>query len=269
MLHFLHTFIPSPVFLQLGPFTIYWYGLIAAIAILLAWVVINYLAKKYNIEKDLFNLYFGLIIAALIGARLYHVVNEFGYYSVYPQDIIKIWQGGLALHGGIIGALLYGWWWVRRNKLSFPLLLDIFAPAGILIQALGRWGNYFNQELFGKPTDLPWGIPILPFNRPSGFEAFTYFHPTFLYESILNFVILIILLSLHKLRLTNKINIRHGSIFLVYFASYSFVRFIVEFIRIDQTPIILGWRLPQIVSIVIILFVIVIAYKTKSVKKAN
>lgn len=261
MFSFLHSYYPSPVLFSFGPLNIYWYGLFAAVGILAGWAVVSYLAGKYNLTTDLFNLYIGVVIAALVGARFYHVINELGYYSQNPLAIFTIWEGGLALHGGIIGGILYGFWWTRKKGLLFMLLLDIFAPAGILFQAIGRWGNYFNEELFGRPTDLAWGIPITVINRPEGFMEFHYFHPTFLYESLLALIIFILLIGLHKLRLNGKIKLTNGYIFLWYLLLYSAVRFALEFLRIDATPVLFNWRLPQVVSLLIILAVILFFIK--------
>jgi len=165
--------------------------------------------------------------------------------------ILKIWQGGLAIHGAIIAGAIVIWYFARKQKISFWLIASIVAPVLALAQTIGRWGNYFNQELFGFPTGLPWGIPIEVFRRPAEYISDVFFHPVFLYESIGNFFIFILLLIAHK-----KINIFEKPywqkvITLGYFMAYSILRFSMEFIRIDSTPTIAGLRWPQIISIMI------------------
>ena len=140
----------------------------------------------------------------------------------------------------------------------------------ILAQALGRWGNYFNQELYGGPTDVAWGIPISFINRMPGFETFEFFHPTFLYQSLLNFSIFIILILWHIIRLRNKEKKppNYGSIFLAYLVLYSIARGAMELVRIDQSPVIMGFRLQFLLSVLIIVFAIVMyAYMRKRKKK--
>ena len=243
MLELLHTYVPDPIVVSIGSFNLRWYGLFAALGLFAAWFVIERLQKKYGIKEDLFPLFLGSVIAGLIGARVYHVINELPFYSEYPELILQIWHGGLALHGGIIGAFLYAWYWVKKKRLSFGRILDIFATGGILIQIFGRFGNYFNQELYGRITDVPWSIPILGSNG-----SITYHHPTFLYEAVLNAILFTVLFTLHRLVLHDKIKLAKGHIFLVYLFFYSLIRASLELVRIDATPIINGVRLPIIVS---------------------
>ena len=251
MVIFLNTFHPSPVLLSLGPVTIYWYGVFAILGILAAWITVKKVSLWNSIKGDLTNLFFGIAVSALIGARAYHVLNEYTFYLNNPSYILKVWEGGLAFHGGLFGGALFVLWWGKLHNISFWRLADVIAPALALFQGIARWGNYFNQELFGKPTSLPWGIPIEGIKRPLEFQNATYFHPTFLYESIFDIAIFGILIQLHRLRVRGRINTREGNIFLLYLLLYSAVRFTLEFIRIDDTPVIFGFRLPQIVSALI------------------
>ncbi len=245
-MHFLHNYNPDPVLLQIGQITIYWYGLMMLIAILSGIAVTIKLAhKKYRIDSEkVWDLAFWLVIGALVGARLYHVALEFDYYFNYPADIIKIWQGGIAIHGAWLGGFVALFFWCKKNKERMLKWLDLLAPGLILGQAIGRWGNYFNQELFGRPTDLPWSIPIDPVNRPPGFEQFEYFHPTFWYESFANLIVFFILLRIFAKKKFE------GQVFWHYLLFYSLIRAGLELLRIDDTLIVAGMRWPQLFSII-------------------
>jgi len=201
------------------------------------------------------DLSFYIIIFGIIGDRLAHVfLYDWEYYSQNLLDILKIWQGGLAIHGAIFTGILVLFIYARKKFLSFWLLADIFAPALVLGQTIGRWGNYFNQEIYGLPTDLPWGIPINLVNRVKGYESFTHFHPTFLYLSIWCLLIFMVLFFWHKKRIkvfkNTGIIKGVGNIFLSYLFLYSIGRFLVEFIRLDLQPEPLGLRMGQWLSLV-------------------
>lgn len=269
MFNLLHTYSPEPIAIAIGSFAIHWYGVFAAVGLVGAWFVVEKLSKQYGIKQDLFSLFFGTIIAGLIGARLYHVINEFSFYLENISLIPQVWKGGLALHGGILGAFFYAWYWIRKNNQSFGRVADIFATGGILIQIFGRFGNYFNQELFGVPTNAPWGIPIFETLRPAMYVEFSYFHPTFIYEVLLNVILFIYLLTLHKRVLHGKLIIEKGYIFLTYLFFYSVIRAIIEIIRIDTTPILFGVRLPVIVSFGIIVSIISFFSYNKYAKKKS
>ena len=197
MINFLHNFLPQPILFQWGFLTIYWYGLFVVSGIIAGLVVVLRLAKRQGISSDeVYNLGFYLVIFSLLGARFYSVLLDLPYYLQNPGQIIAVWNGGLAIHGGIIGGaitlFIYSW----KKRQSFWLWADLLAVALPLGQAIGRFGNYFNQEIFGQPTDLAWGIPIALQNRPLEYLSSQYFHPTFLYESGLNLVNFVVLLSL-------------------------------------------------------------------------
>lgn len=248
MINFLHAYSPSSVLLTLGSITIHWYGLAYVIAIIAGILLTRFLARKKNLDASwLIDLTTILFVAGLVGARLWYVLLiEPQYFWTHPFDALKIWQGGLAIHGGIAGALPALWWWIRRHNLSFLDLTDLLAPALALGQAIGRWGNYFNQELFGRPTALPWGIPINPEHRIAPFTDAQYFHPTFLYESLGDLAIAgICVLTLRRYG-------RSGRVTFLYLLLYSILRFSLEFIRIDPTPTLAGLRLPQLVSLALI-----------------
>lgn len=257
MINFFHTNIPEAVLFSIGSLTVYKYGLLMVIGMIIGILLSVYIAKFYNINKDtIIDSSFLILLFGIIGARVYHVLLEFPYYSKYPVDIFKIWQGGLAIHGALIAGTISIIIFCKKNKINIWKFLSIFVPALSLAQGLGRWGNYFNQELYGLPTNLPWGIPIEPANRVIGFESFQYFQPTFIYESIGNFFIFLILIFLHFLIIKKNKLIKHEYIVAFYAISYSALRFSLEFIRTDYTPELLGLRFPQIASLTIIIFFI-------------
>lgn len=249
MINFLHTNIPESILISIGPIHIFYYGLFIVTGILIGIFICLKLAEKYNIKKELIiDSAFWLITGGIIGGRIYHVFLEFPYYLENPIKIFKTWEGGLAIHGGIIAGIIISYFFAKKHKINLWMLSSIYVPALALAQTIGRWGNYFNQELFGKPTDLPWGIPILPENRIAEFYNHQYFHPTFLYESIGNFLIFITLMTIHY---KSKSPLKHQYITISYLILYSILRFSLEFVRIDTTPLFLGLRFPQIASIII------------------
>lgn len=260
MITWLHNFHPQAILFSFGPFQIYWYGLFMVSGILAALLISFKLTKFYKIDKDkLFDLSFWLIIFGLLGARLYDVFLTLPYYLHNPIAILKIWQGGLAIHGAIIAGIITVYFFARHHQLSLWSLVAIIVPGLSLAQAIGRWGNYFNQELFGLPTNLAWGIPIDLPNRPWLYISSNYFQPTFLYESIGCFIIFIVLSAITVyLFKKGKIN-NYYSVWIValYMILYSVLRFTLEFIRIDETPYIFNLRWPQIISLLIIIISVI------------
>jgi phosphatidylglycerol---prolipoprotein diacylglyceryl transferase len=228
--------------ITIGSLVIRFYSLMILSGIGVGVVIAEREAKRYGDEPEhVVNLAVVGALFAIIGARLYHVFdrNEWPYYSANPGEIIKVWNGGIGIFGGLAGAILglalYVWWvnrsrTGRRGKPKLRVLrwLDIGAPAFLVGQAVGRWGNFFNQELYGPPTDLPWGIPIDLAHRPLEHAAATHFHPLFLYESILSFIGVAVLLYLGR-RFAARII--PGDILLLYFIWYSAERFGLEFLR--------------------------------------
>src|SRR5215210_2266348 len=187
---------PSPVIFEAGPFALRYYGLCIALGIVAAtWLTGRELERKGCDPALALDALFFVVPLGFIGARLYHVLTDYGLYANDPiPGVFEVWNGGLGIYGavagGFLGLLLFGWY----RGVSPLVLADAAAPGVILAQAIGRWGNYFNQELFGRPSSLPWAIEIAPENRPSGFASEATFHPTFLYESIWNVLICFILL---------------------------------------------------------------------------
>jgi len=258
MINFLHTNIPESIFIYLGSINIYYYGLLIVISIIIGLQLALYLASVYKISKELIiDSVFYLIIGGLLSARIFHIFLELPYYMNHPWQTLQIWQGGLAIHGGIIAGIIIIYLIAKKNKIDFWLLSSIYVPSLALAQSIGRWGNYFNQELYGLPTNKDWGIPIDFYHRVTGFESYEYFHPTFLYESIGNFLIFLILINLHFVFFRKNIK-NYYLITLVYLVFYSILRFSLEFVRIDKTVEFFGLRLPQISSLIIILFCVII-----------
>lgn len=277
MINFLHTNLPDPVLVSFWGIDIYWYGFLILMGVVLGFLVSKYLAKKYNFpQENLFDIYFWLIILGILGARLYEILLvEPGFYFSHPIEMLKIWQGGLAIHGSIIVGIIVIWFFSRKIakyynkniKRTFWQLTSILAPAVILGQAIGRWGNYFNQELFGIPTKLSWGIPIELANRPIEFVSHKFFHPTFLYESLGNLIIFIILISMHAYIITKRKTQTFNFIVisLGYIILYSILRFFLEFIRIDTALSVFSLRWPQIISLILIVASMWFIFKEKRV----
>lgn len=268
MIHFLHYYIPTRILLEIGSVKFYWYGVFIVLGILSAIIVLLKLADRHKISKDsMIDLAFWLIFGGIFGARIYHIFLEISYYKENPGDIFKLWQGGLAIHGAIIAGLIVVWFFAKYKKLNFWILTSMVVTALALGQAVGRWGNYFNQELFGKPTNLPWGVPIEPQNRIAAYYNSQYFHPTFLYESIGNFIIFIILYFINLRMIKNNRQENFDIPVALYFVLYSILRFTMEFVRIDQTPVIWGLRFPQIISIILFAGALIyLKFKYKHIK---
>jgi phosphatidylglycerol:prolipoprotein diacylglycerol transferase len=234
--------------IEIGPFVLRWYGLLIATAVLLGATLSQYLAKRRKVNPDLLaDLAIWLVIAAIPFARLYYVLFQWQEYAQRPGDIIAIWKGGIAIHGAMIGGILATLIFARLKKIPVWQLLDLVVPSLALGQAIGRWGNFFNSEAFGSPTNLPWKLFIGPSNRPPEYLAFDYFHPTFLYESLWNLMVLAILLYLFFWGLKRPDRLKIGTLTLVYFIAYSIGRFWIEGLRTDS--LMLGpLRIAQVVS---------------------
>ncbi|MBW4575007.1 MAG: prolipoprotein diacylglyceryl transferase [Aphanothece sp. CMT-3BRIN-NPC111] len=241
---------PGPILLKLGPLTIRWYGLLIASAVLIGVTLSRYLAKRRNVNPDLLgDLAIWLVIAAIPCARLYYVLFEWSEYAQNPGQILQIWKGGIAIHGAILGGILASLIFARLQKISFWQLADLVAPSLILGQAIGRWGNFFNSEAFGSPTNLPWKLYIPPQFRPLEYINFDYFHPTFLYESLWNLLVFGLLLILFFRDLQYKPRLKLGTLFLTYMAAYSAGRFWIEGLRTDSLMLLGFLRMAQLVSL--------------------
>ncbi|MDR6225616.1 prolipoprotein diacylglyceryl transferase [Desmospora profundinema] len=221
----------DPVAVSLGPIQIHWYGIIMGSAVLFGlWLAIRE-GRRHGFDSELFlDLIIWTIPAAIIGARLYYVAFEWGYYSQNPGDILAIWKGGLAIHGGLIGALLAASVFVKKRNISFLHLTDIVAPSIIIGQCIGRWGNFMNQEAHGGEVSRSFleGLMLPEFIIEQMNIQGIYYHPTFLYESLWTFV------GFGLLLLLRRINPRRGEIFFTYLIWYSLGRFFIEGLRMDS-----------------------------------
>lgn len=244
---------PGPILFEWGPLTVRWYGFLIASAVLMGVTLSQFLANRRNVNPDILSdLAIWLVIAAIPSARLYYVAFQWHEYVQHPDQIIAIWKGGIAIHGAVIGGLIASLVFARVRRVSFWQLADLVAPSLILGQAIGRWGNFFNSEAFGAPTDLPWKLFIPPERRPPGYETVAYYHPTFLYESLWNLGVFILLISVFFRGLKTQSKLKVGTIFLLYLVGYSLGRIWIEGLRTDS--LMLGpLRIAQIVSLVQIL----------------
>ena len=243
---------PGPILFEVGPITIRWYGLLIASAVLIGVSLSQYLAKHRGVDSELLaDLAIWLVIGAIPCARIYYVLFQWQEYIQRPEDILAIWKGGIAIHGAIIGGTIATIIFARLHRISLWQLLDLVVPSLALGQAIGRWGNFFNSEAFGRPTDLPWKLFIPPSNRPLEYLNSDYFHPTFLYESLWNILVFIVLISLFVWSLKHKESYKVGTMTLTYFITYSLGRLWIEGLRLDS--LMLGpLRMAQVISLVII-----------------
>lgn len=230
--------------IHLGPLYIRFYALIAITGALIAAWIIAVRAKRRGLDPNhVWDGLFWALIPGLIGARLYHVLTPspsmmelvngqlVNPYFQNPLRIFEIWNGGLGIYGGIVGGVIGIYIYARRHHQPILQWLDLVAPAVALAQAIGRWGNLVNQELYGAPTDLPWAIYIPPEKRLSGYLQFERFHPLFLYESLWNLAAFFILVWISN-RYEDRL--KRGDIVLMYLMQYPLVRFLLDFVRLDS-----------------------------------
>ncbi len=249
----------DPVAFALGPLDIRWYGIIISFALLLGTTLSIREAKKQDIEEDfMLDLYIRVIPAAIIGARLYYVIFTWEYYKDNLLMIFSTRSGGIAIHGAVLGGLLVAIIFIKKHKVSFWKLADIIAPYLILGQAIGRWGNFINQEAHGGIVSKKF-ISIFPdFIEKQMYMNGNYYHPTFLYESIWNTLVFIVLIVLRR-----KPYIKKGDIFSLYIISYSIARVFIEGMRTDS--LMLGSiRIAQLISILLIVIGVFLIYKRHS-----
>ncbi|GGD28756.1 prolipoprotein diacylglyceryl transferase [Pontibacillus salipaludis] len=259
----------SRVFLDLGPFTIYWYGVIIATGAYLGlWLAMRE-SERLGFKKDTFvDLVVFAIPIAIISARIYYVIFEWErYVNGSLIDIFAIWEGGIAIHGALIGSVATAVVFARVRKLPFWQLADIAAPSIILGQAIGRWGNFMNQEAHGGPVSESFYQNVMQFlpnfiNRQMCIEGVVY-HPTFLYESVWNILGFVFLLVLRRF------NPRRGEVFLSYVIWYSFGRYFIEQMRTDSLYIIGSLRTAQVISIILILIASALIIYRRKANKAD
>jgi prolipoprotein diacylglyceryl transferase len=238
---------PSSGTIDLGPFTIHMYGLMLLLAIAAAVGLTGWRWVRWGGDWDLvFRVAVWGVAAGIVGARLYHDVTSWNEVPDQWWGPFAVWQGGLGVWGGILFGVLAGAWIVHRSGQSVRLFMDAVAPGLLLAQGIGRIGNWFNQELFGKPTDLPWALEIDPQHRPPGYFNSETFHPTFLYELTYDLIGVAILLWIDR-----RFNLRRPGLFALYVSYYCFGRFFEELLRIDPAHEYFGLRLNAWVSIVV------------------
>ncbi len=265
---------PGSELVRIGPLTFRWYGILIAISVFVGLNLSNYLATFKGIGRDFFNdLMPFLVLSSIIGARIYYVlfewrnfngVNFWSSINLFNLEIpiprfVEIWSGGIAIHGALIMGAISILLFCRIRKESFWNVLDTLLPSVALGQAIGRWGNFFNNEAFGVPTDLPWKLFIPQFSRPDIFIDKSYFHPTFLYESLWNICVFCLLILLFRLNIKGFLKLPAGVLSCFYLISYSFGRLWIEGLRTD--PLCIGsippfceggLRVAQIMSFLII-----------------
>ncbi len=226
------------------------YGIMIFFALLFGLGVTYFISKKYYPKIDrvfLLDLFPIMVIGGILGARIYYVLLSLKFYFVHPAEIIAIWHGGLAIHGAILGGLISAIIYCRNAKKPLLPYADVISYGLVIGQAIGRWGNFFNQEAFGAPTNLPWKLFIEAAHRPAQFLNNEFFHPTFLYESIADVIIFLFLFFVIK-----RLN-KSGTVFFSYLILYSIVRFFIEGIRIDSVLNINSIPIAQIISVITII----------------
>ncbi|MBM7867813.1 prolipoprotein diacylglyceryl transferase [Heliobacterium gestii] len=236
---------PDPIAFYIGDQPIRWYGILISSALLIGTLLAQRETVRHRIDPDfLYNLILWATPLALLGARAYYVIFNWKYYANDLGEIVAIRHGGLGIFGALIVAFAFSWYYTRKHGVSFWEMADIAAPSLILGQAIGRWGNFFNQEAYGYPTDVPWAMMIDGEMR----------HPTFLYESIWDIVGFLLLLVLRR-----RPWMRRGEVFLFYLAYYSLGRFWIEGLRMDS-EMVGDFRLPQLLSLAWMAFAVAAYY---------
>ena len=248
-IEFLLGVIPSPSSgsIHLGPLRLNAYGLMIALGVIVAVRIAGRRAENKGVgtTEDISSIAMWAVPAGVLGGRAYHVLTDYERFQGQWFDAIKIWQGGLGIWGGVTVGVAVGWWCARRRGLDAWWIISCAAPAIAIAQAIGRWGNWFNQERFGRPTTLPWALEVSGgIAVKAGYTAGTTFHPTFLYESVGCIVLAWLLI-----RLEGRIAPARGRLFAWYVAGYTVLRFGTESLRIDASHNVGGLRLNQWVAI--------------------
>ncbi|MCQ6278739.1 prolipoprotein diacylglyceryl transferase [Bacillus sp. EB600] len=252
----------NPIAFSLGPIQVHWYGIIIGSGLALALYLAIREGNKRGLPKETFaDLMIWAIPIAIISARIYYVLFEWGYYAQHPSEIIQIWHGGIAIHGALIGSILTVIFFARSRGISFWKIVDIAAPSLILGQAIGRWGNFMNQEAHGGPVSRTFleNLHLPDFIINQMYINGIYYHPTFLYESVWDFVGFILLV------LFRRVNLRRGELFLSYLIWYSIGRFFIEGMRTDSLMLTSHLRMAQMISIVLVVAAVgILLYRRKS-----
>ncbi len=259
----------NPILIEIGNIKIYWYSIMILLGVILGYILIVKESKKYNISKEkISDMIFYTMIIGILGARIYYVIFNLKYYLSNPLDIIKVWEGGLAIHGGIIAGSLYIIYYTKKNQINTLKIFDICAPGLLIGQAIGRWGNFFNGEAHGPITTLKhlkdMHIPNFIINgmKING----NYYVPTFLYESIWCILGLILILIIRRLKI-----IKNGQITSFYLIWYGIGRFLIETLRTDSLML-NTLKQAQIISIIMIIIgaiLFIISVKQEKYNKEN
>ena len=247
----------NPVMISFGPFSIYWYGFFIVSAIVLSFCLAQKRIEKKKLDfgitlDNIYDFIIGAVLISILSARLYYVVFNLKYYLANPSEILQIWNGGLAIYGGIIGAIIYTLIFCRRKKVVFYNLADFAAPYLVLSQSIGRWGNFVNQEAYGYTTNVPWKMGIFD----STISSYIYVHPTFFYESICNIILFFILMKMSKKRKFN------GQIFFTYMIGYGIVRSVIEGLRTDSLMV-GNFRVSQVLSVIFVILFGIMYYRAE------
>ncbi|MCU1428618.1 MAG: prolipoprotein diacylglyceryl transferase [Actinomycetia bacterium] len=241
--------IPSPPWnsISLGPFRLHLYGLMLALGVLAAYKIaeIRY-AKQGRDPADIGRISVVVVVSGVIGARVYHLFTGYKWHQDGLLNSLAIWKGGLSIWGAVAGGVIGLVFMARRLHLDTFAVLDACGPAVVVAQAIGRWGNYFNQELFGKPTSLPWGLEIDPAHRPANYLTVRTFQPTFLYESLWCLLVFGAIVWAER-----RFRFRKGQAFALYVAMYTFGRVFFEWMRVDPASRIFGIRFNLLLSAVL------------------
>ena len=256
----------SPTLISFGNIEIRWYSVLILIAFTLGYFIVINKCKKEKIDLTIISdLCFYIVIFCILGARIYYCIFNLDYYSKNILDIFKIWEGGLAIHGGIIAGILTAYFYTKKKKLPFLKIVDIFIPALVLGQAIGRWGNFFNMEAYGPETTLmelqKIGIPN--FIIDGMYINNSYHHPTFLYESLGCLIIFIIILVLRNLK-----KIKTGFITGLYFILYGIIRLFIESLRQDSLML-FNIKVAQLISIIMIIIGLYLVIRNQKLKKTS
>ena len=251
---------PSSGALDIGPITLRMYGLMIAFGVIAGvWLMGKRFVANGISEEHASGIAMWSVPAGILGARLYHVITDWKRFQGNWDEAFQIWKGGLGILGGIILGILAALVYCRKHELDIRKVLDAVAPALPLAQSIGRWGNYFNQELYGRPSDLPWGLEIKEQKRPSEYLTEDTYHPTFLYESLWNLLVVYALIKISK-----SGRVANGLLIGFYFALYSIGRLWIEALRIDEASKLAGLRINiWVFSAVLIASISFVAFKTK------
>lgn len=249
---------------SIGPLTIRFYGIILMSGALIGGFLAVREAKRRGYDPEIvWDMFIYLLIGGIIGARLWHILTPSpstgittGWYFTHPLDALAIWKGGLGIPGAIIGGLITLYLYSRKTGINFAEWTDIISPSLALGQAIGRWGNFFNQELYGAPTNLPWKLYIDPAHRLANYLDVEHYHPLFLYESLWNLMNMFLLLWISR-RFADSL--KNGDIFLVYLIVYPIGRFFLDFLRLDAS-LVGGININQTIMAVVALIAAVSLY---------